>query len=718
MVRNLCEQNAKPDARNARGETALHWACIKGNAKAVHILASEFHADLFAADSKGYSCMHFAAQNGHTLVLAMLHRKGASCGCCCSRGPDRTGLAVNVRDNDMRTPLHWAAYKNHTFTARWLLAHGADPGALDWENCLPVHWAALRGHAELLELLLELGGCGWVPCLCALPPRAPKLTCPHASSRPQLTAVEKTGGTPLSLAHDKIGRLTSVAGPLDDQTRITVRHLERVVSVCVQRAKVEELVKRNAGKPTWGQRMRHKSPHISWFFWPIMAPLGCVRGGRGGAEGGGGLTRAAAGSLWQYWATVLPATSHLIWAHLVFVVCYVCTWYFWARLQTSDPGDVVEEHPGTRSSALFAVAVRLTHALAGARRRGVGAQKRNFGWRKGFWPQYERFVAPTEPDVRATLVSSNEAVREFAQAHRDLCACSLGSSHQQRGGTDRGPCFRNPGTMPFWTTPTTSPSASLAKSSSPSAPSTTANRMCAGLPSPRSPRALTPAPQTCVLKFDHFCPFFNAVIGEQNYVFFLGTAACATACMWAWLGLVVSYTLSVDPAGGFWGNLGSMPGWCVGRQSEDTDKKRRSAFAWSYAVLAVYGLMMGLQHVHLSCINLSTNELINGGRYRYLTEDGVRGNPFNRGMVLNAAESLALVPPLRMLPHVYYEQELLGGPCRFAPLPAKGSRWFRPMMITNAGQVMGGPGSHAQTHGAAGDHGHSHEGGGGHGHSH
>jgi ankyrin repeat protein len=283
MVQYLCaSKQAKPDARNSRGETALHWACIKGNVKVVHLLADMFAADLFAADAKGYSCMHFAAQNGQTLVLAMLHRRGQ---------------AVNVRDNDGRTPLHWAAYKNHAFAARWLLSHGGDPDALDWENCMPIHWASLRGHADMVRMLVEVAGCG-----------------------PALFVQEKTGGTPLSLAQDKIVRFTSnTSTSTDPAVQAMVLQLKRVVEYCQYRMPIETELAARQGRPTLWQQAQHKMPHFSWFLWPVMAPPG----------------------LWQYYVTVFAPTSHLAWTHLVFGLCYLATWYFWARLQVSDPGDFV-----------------------------------------------------------------------------------------------------------------------------------------------------------------------------------------------------------------------------------------------------------------------------------------------------------------------------------------------------------------------------------------
>ena len=44
------------DARNPRGETALHWACLRGHVRAVHLLL-EHGAKIFAVDDRGYSAL-------------------------------------------------------------------------------------------------------------------------------------------------------------------------------------------------------------------------------------------------------------------------------------------------------------------------------------------------------------------------------------------------------------------------------------------------------------------------------------------------------------------------------------------------------------------------------------------------------------------------------------------------------------------------------------
>jgi ankyrin repeat protein len=602
------------DQRNVRGETALIWACMKGHTKAIHEIIKN-GADVHAACSKGYSAMHVAAQNGHVFTMAQLARKG---------------LQVDVRDNNGRTPLHWAAYKGFEHATRWLLSHGADPGAQDWEKCMPIHWASLRAHLMIVALLVEYGASG-----------------------PYLKAKDKTGGTPITLAEEKVEKITRdlAENPNLDQpgrNAYTKQQFESVVKYCKKRQVVENLIEANGGKPTLGMRINAKMPHWSYLLWPILAPIGW----------------------WQYQTVLFPATSHHFILHLVFIVCFWAKWMFWLRLQIRDPGEYVVPHgpPGTTL--------------------GIGSlDGPSWGWRHGGFPDFTRRQAspsssstslnagekgskddvsvqsPEETqtlmskisDVRATKVNPNPAIRDWAAKHRALYDRVL----------DEG----------------------------------LAVPVCLSCEIVKPVRGKhDKISDCCVAKFDHFCPWMNSCVGELNYSDFFFTALSATIAMWTWIILVIYYTWEIDETKGWWANFANMWGW--------------ELFAWMYSIMAVYGLAMTAQHVHLAAKNMSTNEMISGYRYRYLVEDGTRGNPFDRGILMNYAELLGLVSPLRMDPEQYYVAEFAGEDVRPTPLPSLGSPWYRKGQVDGA--MFGGGHSHA----GGDDHGHSHADGNDHGHSH
>jgi palmitoyltransferase len=193
----------------------------------------------------------------------------------------------------------------------------------------------------------------------------------------------------------------------------------------------------------------------------------------------------------------------------------------------------------------------------------------------------------------------------------------------------------------------------------------------------------------CVQKFDHFCPWMNSCIGQKNYLDFFLTALSATIAMWIWTFFIFIYTRDYT--------LGSDTVTFVENMSKIGFTWQ--AFAWFYALLAVYASMMLGQHIHLASLNQSTNEMISGARYRYLVEDGKRGNPFHRGVFFNFLELFGLIDELKGINLEEYHADALkfGNFPKPVPEPMMGSPWYRK----------------AQTGG-----GHSHANGEHHGHSH
>jgi len=63
---------------------------------------------------------------------------------------------VNARGlHKLSTPLHWASYMGHVEAVRYLLEHGANVTALDWDRSMPLHWAARKGHVKAIRILLQ-----------------------------------------------------------------------------------------------------------------------------------------------------------------------------------------------------------------------------------------------------------------------------------------------------------------------------------------------------------------------------------------------------------------------------------------------------------------------------------------------------------------------------------------------------------------------------------
>jgi len=105
--------------RNARdsfvalknGMTPLHFACQKGLADVVEVLATNTGCDVNVKDNESMTPLHYAAQRGSDEIIVSLIKHGAQ---------------PNVKKKNGWTPLHSCAHGGHTKAAVALLDNGAD----------------------------------------------------------------------------------------------------------------------------------------------------------------------------------------------------------------------------------------------------------------------------------------------------------------------------------------------------------------------------------------------------------------------------------------------------------------------------------------------------------------------------------------------------------------------------------------------------------------
>jgi len=206
LVESLVENDPRLlNARDYRGDTALHWAAKRGQKKVVDVLlARGVHADIkghygsspleYAAywghaavaevllaggadpkarDDAGSTPLHSAAVQGHLEIVGLLMQTGADMRLVDGHGNTalhraaagghpavieflvRLGLDVNARDARNGTPLHDAAREGQAEAVSILLQHGAQVNAIDCEWMTPLHEAAWRGYNDGVAMLLE-----------------------------------------------------------------------------------------------------------------------------------------------------------------------------------------------------------------------------------------------------------------------------------------------------------------------------------------------------------------------------------------------------------------------------------------------------------------------------------------------------------------------------------------------------------------------------------
>mmetsp|Transcript_31944 Transcript_31944/g.69755 ORF Transcript_31944/g.69755 Transcript_31944/m.69755 type:complete len:635 (-) Transcript_31944:26-1930(-) len=138
----LMQFGADVNAAEPGGQTALHWSATRGAIPSLELLLRS-GATLTHPDQRGYTVCHVAAQFGQTAVLHHLAL--------------RWDADIDSRDNDGRSPLHWAAYKGFGDPIRLLLCLGARPLLTDKEGCTALHWGAIKGHSEVCTVLVQGG---------------------------------------------------------------------------------------------------------------------------------------------------------------------------------------------------------------------------------------------------------------------------------------------------------------------------------------------------------------------------------------------------------------------------------------------------------------------------------------------------------------------------------------------------------------------------------
>ncbi|XP_026133026.1 tankyrase-2 isoform X2 [Carassius auratus] len=168
IIEVLVKHEAKVDAVDHLGQTALHRAAHLGHLQTCRLLLSA-GCDPLITSLQGFSPSQLANESIQEIL-----QEGA---CTGNSDTDRQLLEasksgdlevvkklctlqnVNCRDAEGRqsTPLHFAAGYNRVAVVEYLLQHGADVHAKDKGGLVPLHNACSYGHYEVAELLVLHG---------------------------------------------------------------------------------------------------------------------------------------------------------------------------------------------------------------------------------------------------------------------------------------------------------------------------------------------------------------------------------------------------------------------------------------------------------------------------------------------------------------------------------------------------------------------------------
>ncbi|CAD5123337.1 DgyrCDS11693 [Dimorphilus gyrociliatus] len=122
--------------------TPMHWATRQGHLQMV-VLLMQHGADPSCTDGEGCTCIHLAAQLGHSVILAFFIAKG---------------LDVDLPDANGKTPLMWSSFRIHSMDPiRLLLTFNANPHLTDHNGNTALHYAAMGGNHVVCTLLIKAG---------------------------------------------------------------------------------------------------------------------------------------------------------------------------------------------------------------------------------------------------------------------------------------------------------------------------------------------------------------------------------------------------------------------------------------------------------------------------------------------------------------------------------------------------------------------------------
>ena len=125
----------------------VHYASRYGQLDILQLLLEKKPDLLNSTDDFSDTLVHFAAVNGHPLVVDYLAKKGAD-------------LSITTNAPDMECheylPIHWATRRGHHTVVQCLINHGADINMrLGMMQYHLIHFASMDGQLEVVKILLN-----------------------------------------------------------------------------------------------------------------------------------------------------------------------------------------------------------------------------------------------------------------------------------------------------------------------------------------------------------------------------------------------------------------------------------------------------------------------------------------------------------------------------------------------------------------------------------
>lgn len=143
-VRQLLDAGTEVDIRDSMGRSPLHWAAEQDHREVAALLV-ERGAQLDAQDREGDTPLLLALERDHTEVARLLLKAGAD---------------VSIQNSYGRRPLHQAVHDGRLGLVKLLIEHGADVTAANEDGRTPLHQVTDKcwgPGGETAGLLLKAG---------------------------------------------------------------------------------------------------------------------------------------------------------------------------------------------------------------------------------------------------------------------------------------------------------------------------------------------------------------------------------------------------------------------------------------------------------------------------------------------------------------------------------------------------------------------------------
>ncbi|XP_063238060.1 protein fem-1 homolog A [Bacillus rossius redtenbacheri] len=137
VIRCLVEHGADVNAISDTGSTPVRSACFMTHLDVVSYLVDS-GADIIRPNYNGGTCLINSVQSAQLCLYLLQH-----------------GAAVNARDVQNKTALHYAIQEHRFETTKLLLEHGADPHARSRYHDDALQTACLKGATKILEYLVS-----------------------------------------------------------------------------------------------------------------------------------------------------------------------------------------------------------------------------------------------------------------------------------------------------------------------------------------------------------------------------------------------------------------------------------------------------------------------------------------------------------------------------------------------------------------------------------